>query len=85
MWATYSEIFRKLGLDTVVVEADNGYIGGDYSHEFQAICDSGEDSLFYVKSKDKYYNKEIAPVQATALDNKEEKCLRRKIFWAKVL
>jgi len=78
MWDTYLRIYNKLGLDAVVVEADNGYIGGDYSHEFQAICPAGEDTLFYVKSKDKYYNKEIAPVQAPVLDNEGEEMLERE-------
>lgn len=64
MWDTYKRIYDRFGLETAVVEADNGYIGGDYCHEFQAICPAGEDTLFYVKSIDKYFNKEVAPVQA---------------------
>jgi len=73
MWDTYKKIFEEIGLETVVVEADNGYIGGDYCHEFQTVCESGEDTLFYVKSQDKYYNKEIAPVKAPLVkyDDKE--------------
>lgn len=64
MRETYKKIYDNLGIETVVVEADNGYIGGDYCHEFQVVCDTGEDSLFYVKSKDMYYNREIAPSKA---------------------
>lgn len=39
---TYTRIFQRLGLATVMVEADNGYIGGDYCHEFIVESDIGE-------------------------------------------
>src|SRR3989338_1657172 len=34
MWQTYHIIYKKIGLETDVIEADNGYIGGEYCHEF---------------------------------------------------
>jgi len=70
---TYSRIFSRLGLDTLIVAADNGDIGGDYAHEFQVICDAGEDTIFHVPSKNLYFNKEIAPTQAPYFDQKGEK------------
>ena len=42
MWDTYSKIFSRLGLKTIVVEADNGYIGGEYCHEFVVESEIGE-------------------------------------------
>lgn len=42
MWDTYNTIFKRLGLDVYVVESDNGYIGGDYCHEFVVESDAGE-------------------------------------------
>jgi len=42
MWRTYSSIFEKLGLKTYAVESDNGYIGGDYCHEFVVESEIGE-------------------------------------------
>lgn len=78
MWSTYLRIFKRLGLDTVVVESDGGYIGGDYCHEFQVICDTGEDILFHVKSKDVYFNKEIAPVQAPPVQFSDEQMAEMK-------
>mgnify|MGYP001588852404 FL=1 len=42
MWNTYKKIFDRLGLKTVVVESDNGYIGGDYCHEFVVDSKIGE-------------------------------------------
>lgn len=42
MWDTYTGIFERMGLKTVVVESDNGYIGGEFSHEFVVESDVGE-------------------------------------------
>ena len=53
MREAYTNIFKRMGLETMVVEADNGYIGGDYSHEFVVESPVGE-SRFLV-SKDKKY------------------------------
>lgn len=40
--SVYTHIFNQLGLSTVMVAADNGYIGGDYSHEFIVESSVGE-------------------------------------------
>lgn len=42
MATTYQRIFDRLGLTTVRVEADNGYIGGEYCHEFVVESPVGE-------------------------------------------
>jgi prolyl-tRNA synthetase len=46
MWDTYKAIFEELGLKVDVVAADNGYIGGEYCHEFVAECEEGESRYF---------------------------------------
>ncbi|MDP2649224.1 MAG: proline--tRNA ligase [bacterium] len=38
----YLRIFKRLGLKTIVVESDNGYIGGEYCHEFVVESEVGE-------------------------------------------
>ena len=43
MKETYQNIFRKCGLKFTMVEADTGAIGGNFSHEFMVLADSGED------------------------------------------
>jgi len=53
MEETYTVIYEKLGLDTYVVLADNGYIGGEYCHEFQVESDIGE-GRFFVSEDGKY-------------------------------
>ena len=49
----YSRIFKRLGLNTISVEADNGYIGGEYSHEFIVESEIGE-SRYFVSEDGKY-------------------------------
>ncbi len=53
MWNTYSRIFDRLGLKTIVVESDNGYIGGDYCHEFVVKSPIGE-SRFLITENSSY-------------------------------
>lgn len=45
-WDTYKNIFNELNLETDVVEADNGYIGGEYCHEFVTPAEVGESTYF---------------------------------------
>lgn len=42
MWEAYGRIFERLEIPAVVVEADNGYIGGEYCHEFVVESEVGE-------------------------------------------
>lgn len=46
MWDTYKAIFEELGLGVDVVAADNGYIGGEYCHEFISESEAGESRYF---------------------------------------
>jgi prolyl-tRNA synthetase len=46
MSQTYTTIFKRLGLETLKVEADNGYIGGEYCHEYQVEHEFGEGHFF---------------------------------------
>lgn len=49
---TYSSIFTKAGLSAHRVLADNGYIGGDYCHEYIVDSDAGE-SVYFVSDDGK--------------------------------
>jgi prolyl-tRNA synthetase len=60
MYATYSRIFTRLGLEFRAVAADTGAIGGSGSHEFHVLADSGEDALAYCPSSDFAANVELA-------------------------
>lgn len=43
--ASYFNIFERMGLEPVQVEAASGTIGGKISHEFMAISPTGEDQI----------------------------------------
>lgn len=60
MYAAYSKIFTRLGLEFRAVKADNGAIGGEASHEFQVLTDSGEDLIAYSDSSSYAANIELA-------------------------
>ncbi len=53
MRETYKKIFDRLGLQTIIVESDNGYIGGEYCHEFVVESTVGE-SKFYTTEDGRY-------------------------------
>ena len=60
MYAAYMRIFDRLGLEYRAVAADTGAIGGDRSHEFQVIADTGEDAIVYCPDSDYAANIELA-------------------------
>ena len=60
MEQAYSNIFKRLGLDFRVVEADSGAIGGSGSKEFMALADSGEDTIVVCSECDYGANIEAA-------------------------
>jgi len=47
MYQAYSQIFGRMGLEFRAVEADTGSIGGNASHEFHVLAESGEDAIAY--------------------------------------
>ena len=60
MFATYSLIFERLGLKFRVVQADSGNIGGNASHEFHVLADSGEDQIVFIEEGSYAANIELA-------------------------
>jgi prolyl-tRNA synthetase len=60
MFDAYKRIFDRFGLQYRAVAADTGSIGGDASHEFQVIADTGEDALIYCPTSDYAANIELA-------------------------
>ena len=60
MHATYSRIFERLGLEFRAVLADTGSIGGNHSHEFHVLADSGEDAIAFSNASDYAANVEMA-------------------------
>ena len=64
MFDAYCRIFDRLGLDYRPVLADTGSIGGDASHEFHVLADSGEDDIAFSDASDFAANVEKAEALA---------------------
>lgn len=52
IYIAYENIFKRMGLDFIAVEADGGTMagGGAKTHEFQVVADNGEDYVVTVPS-----------------------------------
>ena len=46
MFYAYLKTFQRLGLKSIPMKADTGPIGGDLSHEFIILADTGESKIF---------------------------------------
>jgi prolyl-tRNA synthetase len=72
MWDTYTRIFNLMGLDTVPIESDNGYIGGEYCHEFVVESPAGESR--YLMTEDRSYaaHEEVAKFKREDMNAREK-------------
>lgn len=64
MFYAYNQIFQRLGLRYRVVEADSGAIGGNESHEFMVLAETGESEIVYCDKCDYAANVEKAVCSA---------------------
>ena len=67
MYEAYSRIFSRLGLRFRAVEADTGPIGGNFSHEFMVLADTGEDVIVTCTGCDYAANTEKAEIAKPAV------------------
>lgn len=44
---SYLRTYERMGLQAIPMRADSGPIGGDYTHEFLVLADTGESEVFY--------------------------------------
>lgn len=72
MMNTYTKIFARLGLKTIVVESDNGYIGGDYCHEFVVESKAGESKFFVTEDESFAAHEEVAKFRCEEMNDTEE-------------
>ena len=52
VFAAYMRAFKDLGLNAIPLAADPGEIGGEMSHEFHVVADTGESLIYYDKKFD---------------------------------
>jgi prolyl-tRNA synthetase len=62
MYDAYCKIFKRCGLEYVIVEAEVGEMGGSGSHQFTVPCESGEDTIVYTEDGSYAANLERAAV-----------------------
>lgn len=55
----YKKIFEAVAVPTVVALASGGIFSDDFSHEFQALCQVGEDTVYLCPQGDYAVNKEV--------------------------
>lgn len=68
MYEAYHRIFQRLGLKYRVVEADSGAIGGNESHEYMVLAESGEAEVVFCENCDYAANVEKAECRPGAQD-----------------
>lgn len=68
MYQAYCTIFRRCGLDYLAVEAESGPIGGDASHEFMVISETGEDTVLFDPKSGYAANQERAETGKRAVE-----------------
>ncbi|AFZ83194.1 prolyl-tRNA synthetase [Candidatus Kinetoplastibacterium blastocrithidii (ex Strigomonas culicis)] len=73
MFNAYSGIFNRIGLKFRAVAADTGSIGGNRSHEFHAIAETGEDTIVYDRYSDYASNTELAEAPCLILERNKPK------------
>jgi prolyl-tRNA synthetase len=67
MFVAYLRTFARLGLQAVPVRAPTGPIGGDLSHEFHILADTGESALFYDAALEAVSREELLGADAATI------------------
>jgi len=72
MFFAYLNTFKRLGLTAIPMEADTGPIGGDLSHEFVILAETGESKI--------YSDKRVFDIDISSYNNSDNsiKDLRKK-------
>jgi prolyl-tRNA synthetase len=67
MFVAYLRSFARMGLQAVPVRAPTGPIGGDLSHEFHILADTGESALFYDAALEDVSREELLSADAATI------------------
>ena len=79
MWDTYVRIYKRLGLDPIVVESDNGYIGGEYCHEFVVESEVGESTFFVSEDGNYAAHEDVAKFKKAAMNLGEQPAQMKEV------
>lgn len=80
VYQAYKNIFDAIGLDYKIVEAESGPIGGDVSHEFVIIAESGEDEIVYCSSCTYSATTEKAEYRPVLIEDSEDLLPIEKVY-----
>lgn len=72
MGDAYETICQRVGLQVIRVEADNGYIGGDYCHEYIVEHPAGENKFFTTEDGSYAAHEEVAKFKRDEKNVNEE-------------
>ncbi len=61
MFKAYIKTFLRMGLTPISLRAETGPIGGNLSHEFQVLANTGESTLYYDKELESLDSKSVDP------------------------
>lgn len=64
MFEAYLKAFKRMGLTAMPVRANTGPIGGDLSHEFHILADTGESEIFYDEAFESLIEKDEVDFEA---------------------
>jgi prolyl-tRNA synthetase len=67
MFVAYLRTFARLGLQAVPVRAPTGPIGGDLSHEFHVLAETGESALYYDAALEDVTHEELLSADASTI------------------
>jgi prolyl-tRNA synthetase len=79
MFISYMQLFKKMGLKAIPMKADTGPIGGELSHEFIIIADTGESEVFL---EDDFLNFESSLEKFDYNDNLQNEVDKYTSFYA---
>ncbi|MFJ7747081.1 proline--tRNA ligase [Peribacillus sp. NPDC097295] len=79
LYAAYSNVFSRCGLDFRAVIADSGAMGGKDTHEFMVLSEIGEDTIAYSDTSEYAANIEMAPVAVKYEKSSEEQGTLEKV------
>ncbi|MGB9867558.1 MAG: proline--tRNA ligase [Bacillota bacterium] len=69
MCQAYFNVFRRVGVDVVMVLSDVGMMGGSQAHEFTMLSDAGEDTLVFCDGCGYAANEEVAVIAKTSQES----------------
>jgi len=79
MYEAYERIFARMKLRFRAVAADTGNIGGQASHEFQVIADTGEDTIAFCPTSDYAANIEMAEAMPVVAERQPARESMRRV------